>query len=150
MRNFIVLVKNLLAYDGIVVITFLIGDIVHKKFIDNKIKVNQSWDIRENESLKYSIKRLYTHEKLEDAGQKIGILLPFSDGQYYEEYLVNAQVLITNFESHKFVKESLMTIASRIPEFEIQDRGRHSLSTGDREYLSLYGELILRNEKEKK
>ena len=51
--------------------------------------VGSSWDARESGVLKYSIRRMYRETKLTSSGQQIGVVLPFSRGEYYTEFLSN-------------------------------------------------------------
>jgi hypothetical protein len=75
------------------------------EFLDG-FKENESRDMFQNDALKYSIKRLYSSEQLQNLGQKIGILLPFTRGKLYEEYLVNLDYLSQVFREAGFkVKE---------------------------------------------
>ena len=80
-------------------ITCMFGDRVNKLFVDNKIEDGESWNSYQNEIKKFSIKKLYTGDKLTKVGQKIGVMLPFSEGEYYEEYAVNTQTLIDEFKA---------------------------------------------------
>ena len=78
--------------------TFMNGEEIHNTFIQKNIKFGQSIDEFENGVLKHSIKRLYESDDFACYGQKIGIILPFSNGEYYEEYLVNIKYLEELFE----------------------------------------------------
>lgn len=63
----------------------------------SKKKEGDSVDFVDNDITKFSIKRMYTSNQFMEVGQKIGMILPFSDQQYYEEYLVNIDVVIAQF-----------------------------------------------------
>ncbi len=148
MRNFIALARAAVKVGGLVVLTILVGEAVHALFRAGGIPEGGTWDIRESESLKYSLKRMYRSDTLEAAGQRIGVLLPFSDGRYYEEFLVNQKVLAAEFGARGFSQVTSASAASLIPEFEIRNRTvADMLTAGDREYLSLYGEVVFRRDK---
>lgn len=147
MRNFTALARGSVKIGGQVILTVLIGEAVHETL--KGIPNGGTWDIFEeldqntNPVRKYSLKRLYTSEKLEAAGQRIGVLLPFSDGNYYEEYLVNTKALTDEFTSRGFNLINSTNAAKSIPEFATRNRVlANSLTAGDHSWLSLYGELI--------
>ena len=147
MRNFVALARGAVKVGGQVILTMLIGKAVHAAF--GNIPAGETWDIFEGDaggatkSLKYSLKRLYSSETLEAAGQRIGVLLPFSDGNYYEEFLVNTDALTAEFAARGFTAEGPVSVADSIPKFEARNRAlAGSLSAGDREYLALYGEMV--------
>lgn len=148
MRNFILLARNAVKIGGQVILTILNGEIVHKTFLDSHIVKGGSWDIFEGVVRKYSLKRLYSSDNLEDAGQRIGVILPFSDGKYYEEFLVNPKTITAEFSSRGFSLLASTNVASSIPEFEAHNRVlANKLTDGDRKWLSIYGELIFRRDK---
>ena len=150
MRNFIALAKGILKIGGQVILTILIGEEVHE--ILSKTNEGESWDVFETIETgappikKYSIKRLYSSNTLEAAGQRIGVFLPFSDGNYYEEYLVNTKVLISEFSSRGFSVVDFTNATKRIPEYEVHNHTL-TLTDGDRKWISLYGELVFQRNK---
>jgi hypothetical protein len=143
MRNFVALARGTVKPGGLVVITALLGEAVHALFAAERVPDGGSWDVREGGSLKYSLRRLYASETLEATGQQIGVLLPFSDGRYYPEYLVNAKALTAEFLARGFAARAATNAADSLPEFEARDRQLAAqLTPGDRRYLGLYGELV--------
>jgi hypothetical protein len=143
-RNFITFIKMVIGVGGIVVLTFMDGKRVHNLFKSNNISEGQYWKYFEGESNKYSIKRMYGGDKkeIEPSGQKISVLLPFSNGIHYEEYLVNTDTLRKEFESKDFRQISLSYADSFLREFKSRNKlMADSLSEGDKEYISLYGEM---------
>ena len=143
MRNFIMLVNSLVKQGGMIILTALFGEMVHNLFKKEKIAEGESWNIFENDVKKYSIKRLYSSDSLETAGQKIGVLLPFSGGNYYEENLMNTAALILEFKAYGFQLQSKKSISESINEFKARNQALgNALTAGDKTYLSLYGELI--------
>lgn len=148
MRNFVALTRGAVKIGGQVIITLLLGDAVHALFTTEGVPEGGTWDARESEALKYSLKRLYASETLEAAGQRIGVLLPFSDGRYYEEYLVNTKALVAEFAARGLSLLAATNAERAIPEFEARNRSLAALLTpADRKYLSLYGELVFQRDK---
>jgi len=143
MRNFVALARSLVKISGKVVITSFIGSAVHELFIKEMIKIGSSWKVYENDVLKYSLKRNYKTNTLEAAGQSIGVLMPFSDGQYYDEYLVNTDRLAEEFCNRGFKKIASASIADHLKLFaEYDPVTTKLLSDNDKLYLSLYGEMV--------
>jgi hypothetical protein len=152
--NFVSLARGVVKVGGQVILTVLVGERVHDTFVRHRIGEGGTWDVFESEAegapptRKFSIKRLYASSTLEPAGQRIGVLLPFSDGQYYEENLVNVKHLSAAFAAKGFTREVSSSIARSLPEFETRNRAVASLLTaGDREWLAMYGELVFRRAK---
>ncbi|VVB71298.1 mRNA capping enzyme [uncultured archaeon] len=126
-------VIHIICMDGQKVMEFLDG-----------VKEKESRDMFQNDILKYSIKRLYSSEELERIGQKIGILLPFSRGKLYEEYLVNLNYLGELFRDAGFeVKEikHMDDYFQMYKEYNLSDY--NNLTDDDKTYLKLYCHLKL-------
>lgn len=133
-RNLIRLVHSLLKPGGHFFFTSFNGE----KIFD-LLKEKDSWDLREGEVLKYSIKKSYTSESLESTGQQIDVLLPFSGGKYYTEFLVNYKYLMTEFELNGFKTEKTGDFSSFLPLFKKESAKLYNgLSKDDIEFLSLY------------
>jgi len=153
MRNFIALARGAVKIGGQVILTILVGEVVHAAFTDGGIAEGKTWDVFESEGSappkrKYSLQRLYSSENLEAAGQRIGVFLPFSDKRYYEEFLVNTKVLTAEFISRGFSLTASTSATNSIPEFEARNHALAGLLTeGDRKWLSFYGELIFQRVK---
>lgn len=142
MRNFISLARNMLKPGGYMIMTIIIGEEVHALL--KNIPENETWDVIENSSKKFSIKKLYSSENLESAGQKIGVMLPFRK-DYYEEYLVNTKVFIQEFINHGFTLSSFTKLTDMIPNFEVKNKAlAMKLSDGDKKWISLFGELVFK------
>ncbi|MFA6165754.1 MAG: hypothetical protein WC700_04000 [Gemmatimonadaceae bacterium] len=148
MRNFIALARGAVKVGGTVVLTVLLGEAVHALFRAQKVAAGSTWDLRENGALKYSLRRDYTGEMLENAGQRVGVLLPFSDGRYYEEFLVNTAALTREFVARGFSVVAETRASDAIPEFASRNRQlAAALTAADRQWLALYGERVYRREK---
>jgi len=143
MRNFAALAQGVVKIGGQVILTILTGEAVHAAFKRGNVPEGGTWDIFEGETLKYSLKRMYSSNTLEETGQRIGVLLPFSAGNYYEEFLVNTGALTKEFTARGFKAQPLVSVVKSIPAFEARNRSlAGTLTDGDRSYLSLYGELV--------
>ena len=90
----------------------------------------------------HKIVKKYHLNELTDFGQKIGVLLPFSNGQYYEEYLVNTKTTIREFKDNGFQLLENTSISSKLQEFNLSNSAR--LTEQDIQWISLYGELVFR------
>jgi hypothetical protein len=150
-RNFVNLARGLVKIGGHVILTIINGERVHNLFKTTGIPVNGVWDVIEGDIemvKKYSIRRMYSSTNLEAAGQKIALILPFSDGQYYEEYLVNPKTFLSEFKRAGFTCTENTSVMSYLKEFESRRLAIASLLTpGDLKWLDLYGELIFKREK---
>lgn len=85
--NFAMLCHSILRPGGQLILTLLDGRAVFDLL--KTVAVGSSWDARESGVLKYSIRRMYRETKLTSSGQQIGVVLPFSRGEYYTEFLSN-------------------------------------------------------------
>lgn len=139
-RNIIHLVSTLLKPGGQFFFTAFDGE----KIFD-MLKEKDAWEIREGEVLKYSIKKKYTGEQLEPTGQQIDVLLPFSRGKHYTEYLVNYKYLLDEFSQNGFSIEKKGDFGGFLSQFKTEsERQYKGISTGDTEFLSLYSYGIVR------
>lgn len=143
--NFIMFVNNILKKSGHLVITCFFGELIFNQLKD--INEGGTWTIYEDSIIKYSIKKLYSSDKLEQFGQKIGVVLPFSKGEYYEEYLVNTNHVIKMFNDNGYTLLSKSNInPTVIDNFKLDNPSASKLSNDDKTYLSLYGEIILQKQ----
>ena len=128
---------------GTVIVTALLGHKVRELLVD--ASVGETWDARQDGTLKYSIRREYADDEFTDAGQQIGVLLPFSDGEYYSEYLLNVTTFSREFRARGFETASVTSFASRFAEFETRNPSAFkALSPIDFEYLGLHGEIVFK------
>lgn len=104
--------------------TVLDGERVHNKI--GELAQGTSWDLKENNLLKYSIRRDYASQELTAAGQQIGVLLPFSQNRYYQEFLVPADTLIGALQRRGFKHKESRNIDTK------------NQSDVDAEYLELF------------
>jgi hypothetical protein len=146
LQNFISFVDNLIKDNGHLVLTCFFGEEVFNLL--KNLKQGDTWLLSEQGVVKYSIKKLYSSNKLEDNGQQISVLLPFSKGKYYEEYLVNTRYLEKELNKHGYKLVLKQKISDIIPDIKLKHVSLYSsLTENDLTYLSLYGELIFQKVK---
>ena len=139
MINFIMLIKSLVRPGGIVQITLLDGQQVYDLLKASGIKKGQSWDAREDGVLKYSIRRMYADSRMTGTGQKIGVLLPFSRGELYEEYLSNIEHLTKNFRNRGFRRIAYDRLWEKHEQaFRNQKVNYNALTGDDKTWLGLF------------
>ena len=164
MKNFVALARAVVRPGGTLALTVLAGDLVHRLFTDARVGPGECWDRLEApaysgpdgaptssgapEARKYSLKREYSSASLETAGQRIGVLLPFSDGKYYPEYLLNIDALSRALAARGFGAPTRTPVSDSIGDFMAQHRALgEELSAADREWLALYATLTYTREK---
>jgi len=106
-----------------------------------KLKFNESWTIVEDNEIKYKIEKRFDNTKFEKCGQKIGVLLPFSQTQLYEEELVNFDYLNDILKSVNFKKVASGSFHPDTISKELQisfPSFIYDLTEGDKEFVSLY------------
>jgi SAM-dependent methyltransferase len=137
-RNLINLIKSLLKPGGHFFFTAFDGEKVFYL-----LKDKDAWDVREGEVLKYSIVKKYKSAALEPVGQQIDVLLPFSQGKYYTEYLVNYAHLLSEFVAGGFIVEKQGSFGSFLPAFKDSNM-YDKITKDDAEFLSLYHYAIIK------
>ena len=143
--NFVKLCEHMIAPGGKMVITAMFGDLVHKLLMDNNIETGSAWSKYQDGVLKYSIRKDYTSKEMVDVGQPIGVLLPFSVGDYYVESLVNTDYLVSLYNDHGFDLVEKVPFSKYFKIYETHSQSRfRQLTPDDLEFLSLYGEIILK------
>lgn len=96
------------------------------------------------ENKKYSIKKAYTSTEFTDLNQPIDVLLPFSGGEYYREYLVNIPFLEKIAAKHGFKTIASDSFASLFRQFKKNNPKVYAeLDAADREYIALYSFIVL-------
>jgi SAM-dependent methyltransferase len=139
-RNIIHLINALLKPGGHFFFTAFNGEKIFKI-----LSKTGNWEIREGEVLKYSINKKYKSEKIEPTGQQIEVLLPFSGGKYYTEYLVNFNYVIDEFTKNGFVVEKKGDFEEFLPMFKDMSSSLYkAISKNDIKYLSLHSYGIVR------
>lgn len=126
-ENLVTLIDVLVAPNGKFIFTTFDGKTIHGL---------GDYNIYEGEVLKYSIKKKFQSSSLE-IGQKIDVILPFTNGEYYEENLVNINFLIDQFKLVGFNKLSCDSFAKYISTYGTE------LSKIDQDFVSLYSVVVL-------
>ncbi len=113
----------------------------------DKLKKTKEWSVRDGDRVKYSIKRAFNSDTMTDLGQAVDVLLPFSAGNYYTEYLVNYDYVQMVFEANGFKLLKMDTFESLFKTYKKNNlRGYQSMSNGDKEFVGLYGYMIFQKE----
>lgn len=115
------------------------GYFIFTCFDGSKIK---EFNLFEKNILKYSIK--YKKKTKNLMTTLIDVLLPFSDGQYYTENLVDIKAIINWFESKNFSLIKYDSFSSMFDKFKEESDIYKQLTEQDKEYLSYYSFVILR------
>lgn len=140
--NFINLVDKLLKPGGIFILTCFNGESIHK-LLEN-IEYNNSWDIKERNILKYSIKKLYDKDIENYYGMKISVIHPFSNGEYYEENLLNISNILKRFNNKGYVIRQRGSFGDWINKFKnFNPKLYNKMSENDIFYSSLYEYISL-------
>jgi len=129
--NLIHLVHSMLKPGGVFVFAAFDG----KRIVD-LLKNAKEWHVREGDAIKYSIVKKYKSNTLTRTGQQIDVLLPFSMGKYYTEYLVNFDHVLSEFKNRKFIIEK----RGNFSEFLNQK----PLGDSDTQFVSLYSYAVVR------
>lgn len=88
------------------------------------------YDKSDKDRPQYSIRSNYEVDTLQQFGQQIELMLPFSVMDYYKEYLVNIEAIAEVFEKYGFVLELNKSF--------IDYGGELPLSANDKIYVGLY------------
>jgi hypothetical protein len=144
-QNFIHLCASLVAPDGTVSLTAMFGETVHKLLMDNNVDTGGAWKKYQGDVMKYSVRRDYKTDTITDVGQKIGVLLPFSVGEYYTEFLVNTEYLATQFDLLGFDMVERVPFNEYFEIYKARNPSRYKMLTPeDLEFLSLYGKMTFK------
>lgn len=137
LKNLATIVDSILAPGGLFIFTCFDGQAVFSLLKD--VAFGEAWSVKEGDVFKYSIRKDYKDKKLLPAGQRIAVLHPFSQGELYEEYLVNIDQVIELFPGYKIRQRgSFGDWFSRFHTF-----AKKELSKDEKVYLSLYHYVTL-------
>ena len=145
LMNLINLVNSLLKENGRFMFTCFNGDKVF-----NNLKDSDIWELVEDNNVKYSIKKQFKSKQLLEYNQDVGVLLPFSKGKYYTEFLVNLEHVLNKFESNGFNIEISNSFGTLLDQFKKDNNKIYKeLTDNDKEYVSLYQFNIMKKTKDK-
>ena len=134
--EFFKLINHTLRAQGRFLITCFDG-----KAIFDLLSDKDEWS---TENKKYSIKKAYTSPELTSLNQAIDVLLPFSGGSYYREYLVNMQFIETVVNDNGFKVLANESFATMLRQFKKNNpKVYNQLDESDKEYISLYSFMII-------
>jgi len=107
-------------------------------------KNNETWELKENNVVKYAIRKKYSGTKLSDSGQIISVKLPFAQ-EFYDEPLANVAMIIENAESMGFELVANVPFETRMKDFErANKRVYQNLTAADIEYSKLHQYVVLK------
>jgi SAM-dependent methyltransferase len=144
--NFVNMLDALLAPGGVFIFTAFDGEAIF-----DLIGEESEWNSYKNNSkheLKYSIKKLYRSDTFTGSNQKIDVLLPFSNGTYYSENLIN----ISSFKQECKKKHITMLASNSFKSYldkfkDVKPQFYSQLDDSDIKYVSLYKYYIFHSKK---
>lgn len=147
MRNLLTFNARVLSVGGLFMFTVMDGATVFDLL--KQYETGGQWEIRENDVIKYAIRKEYRGDKLSDCGQMISTLLPCSD-KMYPEPLCNVKAVIREATGLGFRVELNSAMNAHLSEFAKVDKVLSAtLTEGDKQYISLYRYVTLRKIREK-
>lgn len=141
-NQFVNLIDSSLKKGGTFIFTCFDGQNIYNLLQDGEIILNQ---MNDGQSItKYNIKKLYGNDSFQPYGQQISVLHPFSEGEYYDEYLVNIDYIIQQFLRKKYIVLQNGSFADWIYKYERFDKKKYDrMNTIDKLYSSLYSYVSL-------
>lgn len=131
MNDLFRLVNHTLKSQGLFLITCFDG-----KAIFDLLSDKDEWA---TDDKKYSIKKAYTSSEFTSLNQAIDVLLPFSGGSYYREYLVNMQFIESIANDNGFEMIANESFSTMLRHFKKNNpKVYNQLSEMDKTYVSLY------------
>ena len=133
--NVVKFISHYLKNGGRFIFTAFDGKDIIKLLNEN----NGNWTVNNGSEIKYSIKKQYDINMLQEIGQKIDVLLPFSNDNYYTEYLVNIDYIAGAFKEHNIILESDQSFSEYLDVFKKENKKVYDLlDNNDKKYVSLY------------
>jgi hypothetical protein len=133
--NVVKFISHYLKNGGRFIFTAFDGKDIIKLLNEN----NGNWTVNKGSEIKYSIKKQYDINMLQEIGQKIDVLLPFSNDNYYTEYLVNIDYISDAFKEHNIILESDQSFSEYLDAFKKENKKVYDmLDSNDKKYVSLY------------
>ena len=140
--NVINLIDYYLSSGGIFIFTCFDGARIFDMLKD--VKTGDSYDIKQGNDVKYSIKKLYDDKKFVSYGMKISVIHPFSAGEYYEENLIDIQNIVNHFIKKKYTILTNNSFGDMLAKYEkaYPDLFK-AMSKEDKMYSSLYNYITI-------
>lgn len=150
-QNFVNLLHKLLAPGGIFILTIFNGKKIFE-LLNTNADINGVWNkYDDNNKLIYSIKKKYSDKIFTGSNQQIDVLLPFTNGKYYTENLVNIDILNAQLEKKKIKLIDNNSFDVYLNKFNTDKNFFfQQLSNIDKEYVSLYHFYIYQKHTNKK
>jgi hypothetical protein len=130
-HEFAKMASQMLDKNGLLIFTLFNGDIIRKIMKD--YSKDETWEINEI----YKIKLLQDLPEVLDFGYKIGVMHPFSNGQFIEEYLVPMRKLGVILEAAGFMKLQGGSFGDWMNSYNNM-KDKQVLEKNDQIYSSLY------------
>ena len=138
-KNFLCFVNNISVKGTYFIFTSFDG---HKIF-----SLPDNWEVKNGTRMKYNIVKKYKSAKFENTGQKIDVLLPFSDGKLYEENLVNITFITNLMKKIKFKLIMNRSFSHLFEQFKAFDKKKfNELTDDDKRYLDLYSYVVFQKQ----
>lgn len=135
LSNVIKFINNYLKPGGRFIFTAFDG----KEIIQLLNENSGNWTIKVGNEVQYSIRKQYDVSFLDNIGQKIEVLLPFSKSAYYQEYLVNIDYIAEEFAANNMSLEIDQGFADYLDDYRKTNRKNHeSMTAADIRYVSNY------------
>ncbi len=141
-RNVLLFCARMLKVGGVFVFTVLDGASVFE--VLNGLTRGETWQLQENNIVKYAIRKEYVGAKLSSSGQMISVKLPFSDTMY-EEPLCNVSAIISEAAKLGFAMELNDSMSTYLEQFARANKPMFErLSPGDKQYIGMHRYVCLR------
>jgi hypothetical protein len=118
-----------------------------------RVKQGETWDLGivggNAGKPRYSIRKLYAKDASFEHGLPIEVLLPFSDGKYYTEHLMDHWTIEQKLTEAGYTmvgRGTFQDMYSRYLEWSRYFKHKHQLDEVDRTYSGLYAYLVFRRQ----
>lgn len=140
--NVVNLVDTMLKKGGIFIFTCFNGQAIFDLLKD--IEEGETWEVKEADTVKYSITKHYKSDELTAFGQKIAVKHPFSGDKAYEENLVNIANVIEAFTKKGYEVRQNSSFGDWLNKFQYFNKKAYAeLTDDDKLYCSLYNYVSL-------
>ena len=148
--HFLALAAHFLAPGAPLLITAMDGGVIHDAFVRAGVNApGDEWRPGHDPAAgdgaappKYIFRRLYGGKKLAPVGQAIELTLPFSRGEFYQEFLVNVDALVKAAAKFRLELVSRRPFPELLPLFRVEHPDiASSLTPADLEYLGCFTTL---------
>lgn len=140
-KNMLQLANRFMKKGSTFAITCMDANLVHKKLLEH----DGSYELHEGEVLKYAIDAQYEDNEVGTAGQYISVLLPFSNGEMYDEPLCNITAIIEIAKKYKLScveRNNFCHFMNAFKSYEPQRAAK--LSEVDIEYIGLHEFVVFK------